>query len=181
MRPLVSAIAVAFLLFAGPAAALSINPDPVNETRGGGDPGGPLDADVNLISISGDTMTLQLSVNSGTITQIDVSMLFDSISLPTLFSFVSSASTNGATGDVGATAINVVNEAQFLMNAPVTAGQTSDELVIQFDAAIPVSWEGGITFDNGFASDQTYAVTPEPGTLMLMGFGLAGLVVRRRR
>jgi hypothetical protein len=179
MRKLITVLVSAVLLLsAGAATALSINPNPVNQLRGA-----TLDADVTLLSLSGDTMTFQLSVTTGGITQIDVSMLFDSLGAPTLFSFVSATGVNASTGDVGATAINAVNEAQIIFDSTVTAGNTSDEFWVQFDAAIQQTWEGGITFDTGVAQDSTYTITPEPSTLLLMGSALGGLAVlgRRRR
>jgi hypothetical protein len=168
---------VVLLLSAGAAAALTIDPNPVNQTRDS-----TLDADVALLSHVGDTMTFQLSVTTGAITQIDISMLFDDLQNPTSMSFVTSAGTHLGTGDMAMTAIAAVSEAQFIVIGTVGAGQTSDEFWVQFDAGIREGWEGAITFDTGIAQDSVYAtVIPEPGTSLLMGGALAGLALMRRR
>lgn len=176
MRALFAAlVATALLLGSQATHALSIDPDPVNQTRGG------LDADVHLVSIAGDTMTVQVTVSSGLLLGLDVSMLFDDIDAPGLFSFVSSASTLAGTGDVGASALNFVTEAQFLFGAGIGAGQSSDQLVIQFDAPIALGWEGAFSLDDGLALDSTYMIVPEPGVALLLAGGLGMLAGARRR
>lgn len=167
------------LAWAGSASALSIDPDPVNHQRDGG---ATLNADVALVASDTDTLTFQLSVTTGSITRIDVSMLFDSLTLPSAFSYVSAVGTNTGTGDVGfVSAVSAVTEGEFFVNGTVDAGETSDEFWVQFDAPIQLTWEGAITFDNGLALDESYVITPEPGTLALTGLGMGILLLARRR
>jgi hypothetical protein len=180
MRRLITVLVSAGLLFsAGAAGALSIDPNPVNQQRDGGT---TLDADVSLISLSGDTMTFQLAVTTGSISRIDVSMLFDEITLPTAFSYVSAVGTNTGTGTESfASAVNAVTEGQFTLSATVDAGETSDQFWVRFDAPIQALWDGTITFDTGTAVSENYSVTPEPTTLVLIGSGLVGLAASGRR
>jgi hypothetical protein len=174
-------VAASLLLGAGAGQALSISPNPVNQVRLDQNSQVTLDADVFLISISGDTMTLQVSVTTGSLTGLDVSMLFDDLGLPSLFSFVTGASTVPGTGDEAANALAVPTEAAFLFPSWVDAGETSDYLVIQFDAPIQLGWEGGFTFDTGLAIDSFYTIVPEPGVALLLAGGLSLLARTRRR
>jgi hypothetical protein len=174
MRVLFSVVAAAGLLLGSQTAhGLSINPDPVNQTRTG------LNANVSLVGITGNSLSVQVSVTSGTMLALDVSMLFDDLALPTVFSFVTAASTIAGPG-VNATAIAAVTEANFLFGAGIGAGQTSDVLVITFDAPIAQGFEGAFTFDNGIAVDSAYAVVPEPSVAVLFSAGLVLLGIRRR-
>ena len=66
------------------AQAASITPNPVNETRGPADPGGSLDANLTALSVTGNTATFELSVVAGSITGIDIGMLLDNLTVPTL-------------------------------------------------------------------------------------------------
>lgn len=166
--------AAAVLLVAGSAQALTITPNPVNQTRGS------LDADVHLISLSGDTLVLQVSVTSGSLQAVNVSFLTDPGFTPV--SYVASASTNGGTGDVGATAVNAIVEAQFSFLAPIGAGQTSDELVIQYDALLQAGWMGSIALDDGQTVGSNFSIVavPEPALalLLLAAGGLLGMRTR---
>jgi hypothetical protein len=118
-------VIVGIVLSGGAATALSISPNPVNATKPG------FDADLNLISIVGDTMTVQVSVNVGTLTAFEVSLLTDGVGG---FSFIPVVSSNAGTGDVAM--VNLYNVANQGFFGPVNAGQTSDEIVLQFDAPI---------------------------------------------
>jgi hypothetical protein len=170
LRFITALVSAALLFTAGAATALTIDPNPATG----------LDAEVKMLLLDDDKMTFQLTVNTGGIIQIDVSMLFDDLLDPGAYSFVSDAGTYAGTGDVGMTAVNAVTEAQFI--GAVGAGQTSDEFWVQFDASIPQGWEGSITFDSGAGfAEAPYAIIPEPGTLLLMGAALGGLGLLRRR
>lgn len=168
-------------LGAGSAQALSITPNPVHEGRAAGSPGGSLSADLSAVSVSGNTATFQVTVSTGTITGIDISMLFDDIDLPTSFDFVIGASFAGS--GVGGTAAVAPggSEAQFDFATPIAAGQSSRQLVVTFASPIPLGWEGAVDFDNGYATTERYAVSaPEPVGLVLLGAGLGALAFARR-
>lgn len=180
-RLLTLLVAAALLLAAGATTALTIDPNPVNQTRGTY-PDITLDADVTLVSLSGDTMTFELSVTTGGITRIDVSMLFDALPVPSAFNFVTAAGTNGGPGvDVTPSVPMGGAEAQFVFASTVGYGDTVDQFWVQFANDIQDTWVGTITFDNGLGQDSTYAIIPEPGTLLLMGGALGGLGLLRRR
>jgi hypothetical protein len=164
-------VIVGIVLSGGAATALSISPNPVNATKPG------FDADLNLISIVGDTMTVQVSVNVGTLTAFEVSLLTDGLGG---FSFIPVVSSNAGTGDVAmANLYNVANQGFF---GVVNAGQTSDEIVLQFDAPITQGWTGNINLSDGIITSVGYTIVPEPGTLALVGTGLIMMgSIRRRR
>ena len=175
------AVAVGVWLSAAPAHALSIAPNPVNETRAAGAPGGSLDANLSALSITGNTATFQLSVVTGSITGIDVSMLLNSLTTPTAFNIVTGASFAGS-GIGGTSAISAGGgAAQFDFSSVIGAGQSSRQLVVTFANPILATWQGTATFDNGFATSKSYTVVaPEPASLVLACLGLAALATRRR-
>jgi hypothetical protein len=168
-------------LGAGTAQALSIDPDPVHEARAAGAPGGSLSADLYAVSVEGNTAIFQLYVTSGTVTGIDISMLFDSFGLPTVFDFVTGASLTGSGVDGTATVGAGGSEAQFDFAGGVGAGQFSRQLVVTFLLPIEVGFVGAVDFDNGYATTAQYSVTaPEPAALLLLGLGLGAFALVRR-
>ncbi len=176
-------LAGALCLGAGSAQALSIDPNPVHIERTAGDPGGSLSADLYAISITGNTAIYQVSVSLGTITGIDIGMLFDDLDAPSAFNFIAGAAVGG--GGVGGTAgIGFGNaEAQFDFAGGINAGQTSAQLIVTFASDVTLGWEGSVDFDNGYASTERYAVAasaPEAGALLLLGLSLGGLALVRR-
>lgn len=177
-----SFLLLAAVLLAGPASALTLSPDPVSQVRGGGDPGGPLDAEVSFVSIVGDTLSVQLTVNTGSITQLDFSFLGSpSIGGP-VFNFTSGGAVVAAGSEIGGTATDLFGtEVQVVFDESVDAGESSGVISITFQNAIAAGFEGAITFDNGAASDELYAViaVPEASALLLLGGALAGLARRR--
>jgi hypothetical protein len=177
-RPLLAA--AAFLLLAAPAAALSITPDPVNHSRTAAETGGPLDADVTLVSAVGDTLTFQLSVTTGSITRLDFSFLGSPTLAGPSFNFTTGGSVSGA--GIGGTATDVFGtEVQVVFDESVDAGESSGLIAISFASSVVAGYEGAIAFDNGFAVDETYLTElPEPATALLLASALA-LVGRRRR
>jgi hypothetical protein len=168
-------------LGAGTARALSIDPNPLTEVRGSGAPGGSLSASLYAVSVEGNTAVFQLSVTTGTVTGIDVSMLFDSFTVPTVLDFVTGAAFAG-TG-IGGTAVVGPGgaEAQFDFAGGIGPGQTSRQLVVTFALPIQIGFVGAIDFDNGNATTRQYAVeAPEPAALALFALGLGGFVLVRR-
>jgi len=173
------ALATGFWLIAAPAHALSITPNPINETRAAGAPGGSLNANLSALSVSGNTATFQLSVVTGSITGIDVSMLLNSLTTPSAFNFVTGASFAGA--GIGGTSSFTSSQAAFDFSTPIGAGQSSRQLLVTFTATVQPTWAGTVNFDNGFATSKSYTVVvPEPLGLALAGLGLAALGLRRR-
>jgi hypothetical protein len=172
MRLLVPVLmALGVVLSGGAATALSISPNPVNATKPG------FDADLHLISIVGTTMTVQVSVNVGTLTAFEVSLLTDGIGG---FSFIPVVSENAGTGDVSM--VNLYNPANQAFFGPVGAGQTSNEIVLQFDALITAGWTGNVNLSDGIITSVPYTITPEPSSALLVGAGLLMLsAVRRQR
>jgi hypothetical protein len=177
-------LAAALFAFAGTASALSINPNPIAETRAAGSPGGSLSASLSLVNITGNTATFQLAVSTGTLSRIDISMLFDNIAAPTGFDFVVGASFGAGSGVGGGTATVAAggSEAQFVFAAGgVTAGNSSRPLVVTFASPILATWQGAVDFDNGYVTTRQYSVAvPEAGSLLLLGLALgAGALARR--
>src|SRR5262245_48938605 len=157
----VLAVAAAICLFAAPAHALSISPNPVNETRGAGASGGSLNANLTALSIVGNTATFQLSVVTGSITGIDISMLLNSIAAPSAFNFVTGASFAGS--GIGGTSSFTTSQASFDFSSVIGAGQSSRQLVVTFTSPILATWQGTANFDNGFITTKQYTVVaPEP-------------------
>jgi hypothetical protein len=180
----VSLVLITGLLWgaAGSAQALSITPNPLSEVRGSGAPGGSLSASLSPVNITGNTATFQLSVVTGSITGIDIGMLMNSLTAPTSFNFVTGASFAGA-GTGGTSSIaSGGTQAQFDFSSAIGAGGSSRQLVVTFASPIQVTWGGTANFDNGFVTTRQYnVVAPEPVTLALMGLGLGGLALSRRR
>lgn len=176
------ALAAGLWLFAAPAHALSIAPNPINETRGAGASGGSLDANLSAISVTGNVATFQLSVVTGSITGIDVSMLLNSLTTPTAFNFVTGASFAGS--GIGGTAgvASGGSAANFDFSSVIGAGQSSRQLVVTFANPILASWAGTANFDNGLSTSKSYAITaPEPLAFALTGLGLAAIIAARSR
>ncbi len=167
---------------ANTALALSIDPSPLHEERAAGSPGGSLSADLYAVSIEGNTAIFQVVVTSGTVTGIDVSMLFDDFAIPTVFDFVTGASFAGdgvgGTATVGAGGA----EAQFDFGSGISAGQSSRQLVVTFALPVEIGFVGAVDFDNGYATTRQYSVveTPEPAALALLGLGLGAFALVRR-
>jgi len=176
-RPLLAACAA--LLLAGPAAALTITPSPVNHTRGGAV---PLDADVIVLSIVGSTINFQLTVTTGAITRLDFSFLGSPTLAGPSFNFTSGGSVGG--GGIGGTATDFFGtEVQVVFDEQVDAGESSGVISISFQNALASGYQGAITFDNGLALDEVYDVidAPEPGLLALVAVSLLGVCLLRRR
>lgn len=168
-------------LVPGVAQALTIDPNPIHEGRGAGSPGGSLSADLYALSVEGNTAIFQLSVASGTVTGIDISMLFDSFALPTVFDFVTGASFSGTGIGGTATVAGGGTEAQFDFAGGIGPGQTSGQLVVTFALPIEIGFVGGVDFDNGYATTRQYAVeAPEPAVLLMLGLGLGAFAFVRR-
>jgi hypothetical protein len=183
MRALSRVLIAGFLsLVAVSANAASISPNPVNETRGAGSPGGSLNANLTALSITGNTATFQLSVVTGSVTGIDVGMLLNSISTPSVFNFVTGASFAGS-GTGGTASLSAGGtQAQFDFSSVIGAGGTSRQLVVTFTSPIQVGFFGTANFDNGFATTKSFqVVAPEPTALVLMGLALGGVAAARRR
>jgi hypothetical protein len=67
----VSLVLIALLsLTAASVDAASISPNPVNETRDAGSPGGSLNANLVALSVTPGTATFQLSIVTGSVTGI---------------------------------------------------------------------------------------------------------------
>lgn len=187
MRRPMSALALAVALAAGmaflsgSAAALSITPDPIHQERLSGAPGGALDADVDVLSISGSTIEFQLTVHTGSLLRLDFSFLGSpDLGGPT-FNFTTGGSVSGA--GIGGTATDVFGtEVQVVFDESVDAGESTGVITIGFASAVGDGYQGAITFDNGYALDETYDIVavPEAGTLLLLGAALASLRSRRR-
>lgn len=180
---IISRLIVAGVLstLAASAQALSITPNPVSEVRGPSSPGGSLTANLTELSIVGNTATFQLSVVTGSVTAIDLGMLLNNLSSPSTFDFVSTASFSGSTGTGGTASVTGGGSAgHFAFTSPVTAGQSSRQLVVTFVSAVPTGYFGSVNFDNGFVTTKTYQV-PEPMALALLGLCLGGLAGLRRR
>jgi len=171
------------LLLAGPAAALTITPDPVTHLRGGGS---TLDADVALVSAVGSTLSFQLTVNVGSIIELDFSFLGSPTIGGPSFNFTSSGSVSASGSEIGGTATDIFGtEVQVVFDESVDAGESSGIISITFASAVAAGYQGAITFDTGVAQDELYttqASVPEPGALLLVStVAAAGLVARRRR
>jgi len=168
------------LLVAANASAALINPNPVNETRAAGSPGGSLSANVTALSIVGNIATFQLSVVTGSVTGIDIGMLLNNLSTPSVFDFVTGASFAGATGTGGTASLGGGGtQAQFDFATVITAGGTSRQMVVTFASAVPTGYFGTVNFDNGLITTKSYQVLPEPMALGLLALGLGVLGLRR--
>ena len=175
-------IAGVLSLVAPSAHAALINPNPVNETRAAGAPGGSLNANLTALSIVGNVATFQLSVVTGSVTGIDVGMLLNNLASPSAFDFVVGAAFAGATGTGGTSSLAAGGtQAQFDFTSAIGAGGSSRQLVVTFASAVPTGYFGTVNFDNGFVTTKSYQVLPEPMALALLGLGLllAGGALRR--
>jgi hypothetical protein len=183
MRAVSLVLIAGVLSLAAPSAhAALINPNPVNETRTAGAPGGSLNANLTALSIVGNVATFQLSVVTGSVTGIDVGMLLNNLGSPTLFDFVVGAAFAGATGTGGTSSLAAGGtQAQFDFTSAIGAGGSSRQLVVTFASAVPTGYFGTVNFDNGFVTTKSYQVLPEPMALALLGLGLllAGVALRR--
>ena len=165
-------VVLAITLLGSAASALSVDPNPINNTRV------DLDADLNVLSVVGDTITFQLEVHLGTITAVEVTLLNDGGSG---FNFLAGGSTNAGTGDVAMNPFDNGLGGVITFFGTVNAGETSDELVVQFEDAIQADWIGAINFSNGIVQNESYTITPEPGSLALLLASLPLLAARRWR
>jgi hypothetical protein len=181
IRRLALAVSSALLL-AGPAAAVTITPDPVNHQRDGGT---TLDADVTLVSSSGSSLSFQLTVNVGGIIGLDFSFLGSPDLGGPSFNFTSGGSVSASGSEIGGTATDFFGtEVQVVFDETVDAGESSGIITIDFASTVLAGYQGAITFDTGVAADETYdtaADVPEPHAWLLVGSTVAALSVRRRR
>jgi hypothetical protein len=168
-------------LGAGTAQALSIDPNPIHEERSAGSPGGSLSAYLYAGNVTGNTAAFQLYVESGIVTGIDISMLFDDFALPTVLNFVTGASLQGEGVATTITIAPAGTEAQFDFTTGVGPGQWSHLLVVTFALPIEIGFVGAVDFDNGYATTRQYSVeAPEPAALLLLGLGLGAFALVRR-
>ena len=181
--------AVSLVLIAGflslataTAQAASITPNPLNETRAAGAPGGSLNANLSPVSVTGNSATFQLTVVTGSITGIDIGMIMNSLSTPTILNLVTGASFAGAGTGGTATIGGGGTQAQFDFSSVIPAGGSARQLVVTFASPIQVGFFGTANFDNGFVTTRSYqVVAPEPMAIVLMGLALGGLAAARRR
>lgn len=117
-------------------------------------------------------------LDSADITQITLE-LNSGLNINKMFFFLSDP------GDVGAT--TSVSSAS--TTTSITSGQNSGSLWFvgidagSYDTISTITWSTGNDTNDGFGLDDftQVAPVPEPGTLLLLGFGLAGLALYRRR
>jgi hypothetical protein len=186
MRAVSLVLIAGFLsLAAASAEAASINPNPVNETRAAGAPGGALNANVTALSVSGNIAIFQLSVVTGSVTGVDIGMLLSTLTpppAPTLVLVTGAAfevgSGTGGTASIGGGG----TQAQFDFSSVIGAGGTSQAMRVTFSSAIPTGYFGTVNFDNGYVTTKNYqVVAPEPAGLVLAGLALGALAAVRRR